>query len=76
MLTIVFNIAEQLLRLVQLGGHPGGGVQHAGVFGVLDSRNRLVWTIGDFLYRVTEPALRPLRRLVPRSATSTSPRSS
>jgi YggT family protein len=34
-------------------------------FGVLDSRNRLVWTIGDFLYRITEPALRPVRRIIP-----------
>src|SRR5690242_12446229 len=34
-------------------------------FGVLDTRNRLVWTIGDFLYRITEPALRPIRNLLP-----------
>ncbi len=34
-------------------------------FNVLDTRNRFVWTIGDFLYKVTEPALRPLRRFLP-----------
>ena len=34
-------------------------------FGVLDTRNRLVWTIGDFLYRVTEPVLRPVRNALP-----------
>ena len=34
-------------------------------FGVLDSRNRFVWTVGDFLERVTEPALRPIRRFLP-----------
>lgn len=34
-------------------------------FGVLDTRNRLVWTIGDFLYRITEPALRPVRNFLP-----------
>jgi YggT family protein len=34
-------------------------------FGVLDTRNRLVWSIGDFLYRVTEPALRPIRNILP-----------
>jgi YggT family protein len=34
-------------------------------FGVLDTRNRLVWTIGDFLYRATDPALRPIRNLLP-----------
>ena len=34
-------------------------------FGVLDRRNRLVWTIGDFLYRITEPGLRWIRNLLP-----------
>src|SRR3954451_748337 len=34
-------------------------------FGVLDTRNRVVWGIGDFLYRVTEPALRPIRNVLP-----------
>jgi YggT family protein len=34
-------------------------------FGVLDTRNRIVWTIGDFLYRLTEPALRPIRNMLP-----------
>ncbi len=34
-------------------------------FGVLDSRNRIVWTVSDFLYRVTEPALRPIRAALP-----------
>lgn len=34
-------------------------------FGVLDTRNRIVWSIGDFLYRITEPALRPIRRILP-----------
>ncbi len=34
-------------------------------FGVLDTRNRLVWTIGDFLTRVTEPVLRPIRNVMP-----------
>jgi len=34
-------------------------------FGVLDTRNRLVWTIGDFLTRVTEPILRPIRNVLP-----------
>jgi len=34
-------------------------------FGVLDTRNRLVWTIGDYLYRVTDPVLRPIRNMLP-----------
>src|SRR5271155_506776 len=34
-------------------------------FGVLDTRNRMVWTIGDFLYRLTDPILRPVRNILP-----------
>ncbi len=34
-------------------------------FGVVDTRNRLVWTISDVLYRVTEPALRRIRAVLP-----------
>ena len=65
MLTILFNIAEQLLRLYSWAVILAAVFSMLVSFGVLDTRNRLVWTIGDFLYRVTEPALRPLRRFVP-----------
>jgi YggT family protein len=34
-------------------------------FGVVNRYNRAVATIDDILYRVTEPALRPLRRFIP-----------
>jgi YggT family protein len=34
-------------------------------FDVVNKRNRLVYVIGDFTYRLTEPALRPIRRIVP-----------
>jgi len=34
-------------------------------FGVLDTRNRFVWTVSDFLYRVTEPVVRPVRNVLP-----------
>ena len=34
-------------------------------FGVVNRYNRAVAVISDFLYRVTEPALRPIRRLLP-----------
>ncbi|WP_424810911.1 YggT family protein [Roseococcus sp. YIM B11640] len=34
-------------------------------FGVLDTRNRLVWSLSDFFYRVTEPAMRPVRNMLP-----------
>lgn len=34
-------------------------------FGLLDTRNRIVWRIEEFLLRATEPVLNPLRRVIP-----------
>ena len=34
-------------------------------FNVINSRNRFVYSLVDFLWRITEPALRPIRRLLP-----------
>ena len=34
-------------------------------FNVVNTRNRAVYVIGDFLYRVTEPVLTPIRRILP-----------
>ena len=34
-------------------------------FNVVNPRNQIISTIGDLLYRITEPALKPLRRFIP-----------
>ena len=34
-------------------------------FNVVNPRNQIVSTIGNFLFRITEPALRPIRRFLP-----------
>jgi len=34
-------------------------------FRVINTSNRFVGMVGDFLYRITEPALRPIRNLLP-----------
>ncbi len=34
-------------------------------FKVVNTSNRMVYMVGDFLYRITEPALRPIRRILP-----------
>ena len=34
-------------------------------FSVVNMRNQAVAMIGDFLYRITEPALRPIRNVMP-----------
>ena len=34
-------------------------------FNVVNSRNQFVAMVGDFLYRITEPVLRPIRSVLP-----------
>lgn len=34
-------------------------------FGVVNTSNRFVYLVYDFLYRITEPGLRPIRRFMP-----------
>jgi YggT family protein len=34
-------------------------------FNVVNTSNRFVYTVADMLYRVTEPALRPIRSIIP-----------
>ncbi len=34
-------------------------------FNVVNTTNRFVYMFSDFLYRITEPALRPIRRILP-----------
>ena len=35
------------------------------VFNVINARNPFVAMLGEFLYRITEPVLRPIRNLLP-----------
>ena len=34
-------------------------------FNVVNTRNQVVAMVGDFLYRITEPLLRPIRSMMP-----------
>ena len=34
-------------------------------FKVVNTNNQLVYTIGNFLFRITDPLLKPMRRLLP-----------
>jgi YggT family protein len=34
-------------------------------FNVVNTRNRFVYTVADIAYKLTEPALRPIRRILP-----------
>jgi len=64
-LDILFQLAYYVINLFKWAVILAAILSILTAFGVLDTRNRLVWTIGDFLYRVTEPVLRPIRNILP-----------
>lgn len=61
-LIIVLNSAIELFKLMVLASIVMSWLIS---FNVLNTRNRAVFVIMDVLYKVTEPALRPLRRIMP-----------
>ncbi len=65
LITIVFELLQTVLRLYWWAVILAAVASNLIAFGVVDTRNRLVWTIADFLYRLTEPALRRIRAFLP-----------
>jgi len=65
MITIVFWVLDEVLYYYMVAVIIAAVLSTLVSFGVLDTRNRMVWTITDFFYRFTEPALRPIRRRMP-----------
>src|SRR4051812_29519167 len=64
-LDVVFYLASAVLDLLWWAVLLAVIVQMLIQFGVLDTRNRMVWTVSDFLYRVTEPLFGRIRRVLP-----------
>jgi YggT family protein len=65
MITVLFNLLLWVLNLYKWAVIIAAILSMLTSFGVLDTRNRIVWTINDFFYRITEPALRPIRNVLP-----------
>ena len=61
----LYQVLQEVLNLYWWAVILAAVISNLIAFGVLDTRNRLVWTIADFLYRITEPALRRIRRVIP-----------
>jgi YggT family protein len=61
-LIVVLNSAIELFKMLVLASIVMSWLVS---FNVLNTRNRAVYVIMDLLYRVTEPALRPLRKIMP-----------
>jgi YggT family protein len=65
MITALFALLYYVINLFKWAVILAAVFSMLAAFGVLDTRNRIVWTIGDFLYRVTDPVLRPIRNILP-----------
>ena len=65
MLTILYTILMEILWVFKIIVIVAAVFSLLTAFGVLDTRNRIVWQVGDILYRLTEPALRPIRNMLP-----------
>jgi YggT family protein len=65
MITVAFNLAIWVVNIYKWIVIIAAILSTLASFGVLDTRNRVVWTITDFFYRITEPALRPIRNMMP-----------
>ncbi len=65
MISALFELLDYVINLFKWAVILAAIFSMLAAFGVLDTRNRIVWTIGDFLYRVTEPVLRPVRNVLP-----------
>jgi YggT family protein len=65
LITIAYQVVMEILKLITYAIILSAIISILMSFNVLDSRNRFVWSVADFLYRVTDPILRPIRRVLP-----------
>lgn len=64
-LIALFQIIDLVLGLVVWALILSAILSWLVAFNVVNVRNQFISTVGNFLYRVTEPMLRPIRRYVP-----------
>jgi YggT family protein len=65
MLFAIFWLLGQLIHLMILAIVAAAIVSMLIAFNVVNARSQFVYTIGDFLARVTNPVLNPIRRMMP-----------
>ena len=61
----IFWLVSQVIHLLILAIVAAAVLSILVAFGIANPRNQVVYVVGDFLNRVTEPILRPIRRIVP-----------
>jgi YggT family protein len=65
LLDAVFFLVRAMLDLLWWAVLLAAIIQTLIAFNVLDTRNRVVWMVADFLFRVTEPLFRRVRGFLP-----------
>jgi len=65
MLFAIFWLAGELIHLMILAVIAAAVMSMLVAFGVVNTRSQFVYVVGDFLNRVTNPVLRPIRGYVP-----------
>src|SRR5580698_6896756 len=61
----LINVIEIVLQLYIWVLIIGAVISWLVAFGIINMHNRFVQMTADFIHRVTEPALRPIRRILP-----------
>jgi YggT family protein len=65
MLYAIFWLAEELIHLMILAIIIAAVLSMLVAFGVVNSRNQIVYQLGGFFNSVTNPVLAPIRRYLP-----------
>lgn len=61
----LFWLVDTVLWLYTVSLILGAGLSWLIAFGIINTRNQFIQIIVDFLDRITEPVLAPIRRLLP-----------
>lgn len=64
-MSAIFWLAGEIIHLLILAIIAAAVMSMLIAFGVVDSRNRFVYSVADFLDRLTDPILNPIRRFMP-----------
>ncbi len=65
MLVPIYHVIDMLLSGYSIIILVGAVLSWLVMFGVVNRHNQIVYVIGDFCHRLTEPALAPIRRVMP-----------
>lgn len=68
-MSAIFWLAGEIIHLLILAIIAAAVMSMLIAFGVVDSRNRFVYSVADFLDRLTDPILNPIRRFMPNFGT-------